>query len=335
MVCSRRRRHRGRRQADHRDRARARRHAVLRLRQRGHEPQSRGAQGRAACRSAHSLRDEGQPDAGRGAAHGRAGRWHRRGVGRRADSGARRRRRPARSSASPAPARRDAELAPAVAAGVLVNVESERELRRARAIAARELGLPAARRGARQPRLRAQGFGHEDGRRARSSSASMSSACRELLREIGTPAAASSSASTSSPARRTCAPSRSARRRPKLRARAAAELAKRRRRRCASSTSAAASASPTFPASSALEPAAHRANLATSCSSARAVELPQASLVIELGRYLVGEAGVYVMPRRRPQGLARPRVPGHRRRAATITCRPPATSARCCARTIR
>ena len=64
-------------------------------------------------------------------------------------------------------------------------------------------------------------------------------------------------------------------------------------RRCACSTSAAASAYPTFPASSrSTSPRSAR----TSPRLLDGIErrLPQAKVVIELGRYLVGEAGIYV-----------------------------------------
>ena len=50
---------------------------------------------------------------------------------------------------------------------------------------------------------------------------------------------------------------------------------------------------PYFPGEQRLDLAPVGANLAAVCERAR-VELPQAHIVIELGRYLVGEAGVYV-----------------------------------------
>ena len=78
-----------------------------------------------------------------------------------------------------------------------------------------------------------------------------------------------------------------------LRAGAAARRSTR-PRRCASSTSAAASAFPTSPASSALDLAPIGAQPARRWRERARRELPQARLVIELGRYLVGEAGVYV-----------------------------------------
>lgn len=61
------------------------------------------------------------------------------------------------------PGKRDAELRQAVAARVLVNVESFREVAVLSAASA-ELGVPAGG-GAGQSGLRTQGFGHEDGRR--------------------------------------------------------------------------------------------------------------------------------------------------------------------------
>ncbi len=62
------------------------------------------------------------------------------------------------------PGKRDAELHQAVAARVLINGESMREVKALGPIS-HELGLPAPGGGARQPRLRVEGLGHEDGRR--------------------------------------------------------------------------------------------------------------------------------------------------------------------------
>ena len=63
------------------------------------------------------------------------------------------------------PGKSDAELAQAVAAGMLINVESMREIELL-AAHRRRAWAAAARGGARQPRLRAEVLGHEDGRRA-------------------------------------------------------------------------------------------------------------------------------------------------------------------------
>ena len=62
------------------------------------------------------------------------------------------------------PGKRRGELAQAVAAGVLINIESFREVSELAVIAA-EINLPARRGGARQPGFRTQRFRHEDGRR--------------------------------------------------------------------------------------------------------------------------------------------------------------------------
>ena len=108
------------------------------------------------------------------------------------------------------PGKRDAELRQAVAAGVLVNVESPREVEVLGAAVA-AAGPAGAGGGAREPGLRAQGLGHEDGRRAqavrRRRRAGAGAAGRIAQRSVWL-----SRASTCSPARRTCAPSRSARR---------------------------------------------------------------------------------------------------------------------------
>ncbi len=86
----------GRRTADRRPqglraRGRDRPHAVLRLRPRGDDPQGAGTAGRLAARGRDPLRDEGQPDAGGGAALLRPGGRHRPGIGGRDGRGARRR----------------------------------------------------------------------------------------------------------------------------------------------------------------------------------------------------------------------------------------------------
>ena len=71
----------------------------------------------------------------------------------------------------------------------------------------------------------------------------------------------------------------------------------------------AALASPYFPGESRLDLAPIGTNLAALQSRARA-DLPGAKLVIELGRYFVGEAGVYVTRVVDRKGLARPSFPG-------------------------
>ena len=100
------------------------------------------------------------------------------------------------------PGKSEAELAQAVAAGILVNVESTREVELLARLVAR-LGRAGARRGARQSRLRAEVLGHEDGRRAqavrRRRRGRAGAARRDRPRS-----ASPSRAFTSTAARRTC-----------------------------------------------------------------------------------------------------------------------------------
>ena len=63
------------------------------------------------------------------------------------------------------PGKTDAELAEATAAGIVVNLESEREMERI-AVLGRNHSPATARGGAGQPRLRAEKLGDEDGRRS-------------------------------------------------------------------------------------------------------------------------------------------------------------------------
>ena len=156
-----------------------------------------------------ALRDEGQPDAGAGGLHGRPGRWHRRGLGGRAEGRARCRCRSAGDQL-----RRPGQTRGRVAPGGGQRRAGQHRVAARGATARRDRGRarPArARGGARQPRLRAQGLGHEDGWRAEA----VRRRCRTGARAdaLDRRAAVSpSKASTSSPARRTCAPNRSAKR---------------------------------------------------------------------------------------------------------------------------
>ena len=107
----------------------------------------------AAARGPAALRDEGQSDAGAGRATWRgAGRRHRRRV---RPASCASRSTPASTpprSASPGPAKSTPSCAQAVAAGILVNVESMREVRAARATSRATLGAARARRRARESR---------------------------------------------------------------------------------------------------------------------------------------------------------------------------------------
>ena len=181
-----------------------------------------------------------------------------------------------------------------LAAGILVNVESERELARLAQHHAAQRAQRRARGSARESRLRAEVLGHEDGRRPeavrhrrRAGAGGAAATSRRLPLDVrGLPHLLA--------ARRTCAPSRSAKRSSKsfelaLRAGRARAGAGARR-----STSAAASAFPISPASSRSTSRPIGAQPARRSSSAPRASCPRPRLVIELGRYLVGEAGVYV-----------------------------------------
>ena len=180
-----------------------------------------------------------------------------------------------------------------VAAGILVNVESTREIERARRDVARRCGVPARVAVRVNPdfELKSSGmkmgggpkqFGVDAEQRAgaaRARSAALGLALRGLphLQRLAEPARGGDLRSAAQDRR----------------ARAAARRATR-RRRCECSTSAAASASPTSPASSRSTSRRSATNLAATASSARGARCRSATLVIELGRYLVGEAGIYV-----------------------------------------
>jgi diaminopimelate decarboxylase len=152
-------------------------------------------------------------------------------------------------------------------------------------------GAAGARGPARQPRLRAQGLGHEDGRRAQA----VRHRCRAGARGAARMAAMGLqfegfhlfAGSQNLRAESICEAQQKS---YALALRLAASM---RRRRCASSTWAAASAFRTSRASSG---STWRPSAPTwrGWSSGRRARCPGAQLVIELGRYLVGEAGVYV-----------------------------------------
>jgi diaminopimelate decarboxylase len=116
------------------------------------------------CRDPETaLRDEGQPDAGAGLPHGQPGRRHRRGIGRRTEGRPRRRRKSARNQLC-RPWKTDARVAQAVAAGILINIESFREVTELARSVTRQVARRACRR-ARKPGFRAEEFRNENGRR--------------------------------------------------------------------------------------------------------------------------------------------------------------------------
>ena len=157
------------------------------------------------------------------------------------------------------------------------------------------LGHPAAGRRAGQPRLPGQGLGHAHGRRAAAVRRRRRAGARRCSRASRPTRPRVARASTSSPARRTCNAEILVRGAAQDRRARAAAGRRRARRRSATSTSAAASASPTSRRTSRSTWRAIGDNLARPARrtrSARASRTRASS--IELGRYLVGECGVYV-----------------------------------------
>jgi diaminopimelate decarboxylase len=187
------------------------------------------------------------------------------------------------------PGKRDQELRQSVAAGVLVNVESERELD-VLAAASRELGLPARVAMRVNPDFELKGSGMKMGGGPKQFGVDVDRVPK-LLARIGALALTFEGFHLFAGSQN-------------LRAEAICE-AQLKSYELAVRLAADAPAPvrflnlgggfgiPYFPGERrlALEPIG--ANLATLAERARA-ELPQASIVIELGRYLVGEAGIYV-----------------------------------------
>jgi diaminopimelate decarboxylase len=205
------------------------------------------------------------------------------------------------------PGKRDPELRQAVAARVLVNVESARELP-VLAPPRRSWAAGAGGR-ARQPRLRAQGLGHEDGRRPQAVRHRRRAGARGAARIAGRGLAVRGLP----PVRRLAEPARRGDLRGAaqvLRAGAAAG-GEARRRRCASSTWAAASASRTSRASSGWT--WRRSAPTWPLSSARRARCRRPAR--HRARPLLRRRGGRLRHARgRPQGVARPGVPGVRRR---------------------
>ncbi|MBB4844156.1 diaminopimelate decarboxylase [Paucibacter oligotrophus] len=187
------------------------------------------------------------------------------------------------------PGKRDIELAQAVAAGVLINVESARELAPLAAASAR-LGLPARVAVRVNPDFELKGSGMRMGGGPKQFGVD-AEAVPELLREIGRLGLAFEGFHLFAGSQN-------------LRAESICE-AQQKSYELALSLAAHAPAPvkflnlgggfgiPYFPGEGLLDLAPIAANLLQLADRA-ARELPHASLVIELGRYLVGEAGVYV-----------------------------------------
>lgn len=187
------------------------------------------------------------------------------------------------------PGKRDIELEQAVAAGVLINVESARELAPLAAASAR-LGLPARVAVRVNPDFELKGSGMRMGGGPKQFGVD-AEAVPELLREIGRLGLAFEGFHLFAGSQN-------------LRAESICE-AQQKSYELALSLAAHAPGPvkflnlgggfgiPYFPGEGLLDLAPIAANLLQLADRA-ARELPQASLVIELGRYLVGEAGVYV-----------------------------------------
>ena len=256
----------------------------------------------------------------------RPGRWPRCRFGRRAARGARRRHRSARDQLRRARQVGRPSWRRRSPSGILINVESFREIRACWPTFA-DASASGARGGARQSRLRAQVFRHEDGRRAeavrhrrragaagaraRSAGCGLGFEGFHIFSRLAEPARRSDLRSANEGAR--------------------AGRASWPRTRPARSTRLNLGGGfgiPYFPGEQPLDLAPIGANLARRRRARQSSALPQAQLVIELGRYLVGEAGIYVcrvVDRKVSRGRG---VPGHRRRPASPPGGVRATSAR-------
>ena len=189
------------------------------------------------------------------------------------------------------PGKRDAELRQAVAAGVLVNVESMRELP-VLAAASQALGLPARVAMRVNPDFELKGSGMKMGGGAQAVRRRRRAGARRCC--AGSAARAwPSRASTSSPARRTCAPNRSARRSGKS-YELALRLAEHAPHAGALPEPGRRLRHPLLPGRAAAGPGADRRQPGGAAASAPRARCRRRSFVIELGRYLVGEAGIYV-----------------------------------------
>ena len=223
--------------------------------------------------------------------HGAAGRRHRRRFGA-ASCASRSTRAPIPHEISFAgPGKSAAELRQAVAAGVLVNVESLREVRAAREASRTELGCRARVARARESRLRAQGSGMKMGGGPKQFGVDAEQV-PALLRRIGALGLAFEgfhlfAGSQNLRAEAICEAQRKsyelALRLARARPGAGARSESRRRLRHS-----------VFPRRAAARPRADRRQPGATWPSVRSASCRRRALVIELGRYLVGEAGIYV-----------------------------------------
>jgi diaminopimelate decarboxylase len=187
------------------------------------------------------------------------------------------------------PGKRDPELRQAVASGVLVNVESMRELP-VLAAASRELGVPARVAIRVNPDFELKGSGMKMGGGAKQFGVDVE-VVPEMLQWIAREGLAFEgfhlfAGSQNLRAESICEAQRKS-------YELALRLAERARVPVRFLNLGGGFGIPYFPGEQRLELAPIGANLAAIAERARA-EMPAASLVIELGRYLVGEAGVYV-----------------------------------------
>ena len=215
------------------------------------------------------------------------------------------------------PGKSEAELAQAVAAGILRQCRVAARSRAARGASRATLGLPRARRRARQSRFRAQVVGHEDGRRPEAVRRRRRAGARRCSR-------ASASVGLAFEGFHIFCGSQNLKRGLDLRgaARRSFELARparagARRRRCASLNLGGGFGIPYFPGRTAARPRADRRRTCAASSSARAARCRRRALV-DRARPLPRRRSRHLrLPRRRPQDLARPGVPGDRRRPAS------------------
>ena len=214
------------------------------------------------------------------------------------------------------PGKTDAELRQAVAAGVTIELESRDRGATASCATASELGVRPRVAIRVNPDFAGQGLRACGWAAARSSSASTPSRCPALLDELAARRRRLRRASTCSPARRTSAPRSSCEAQRKT-VDLVLELAehvpgagalRQPRRRLRHPLLREGRAASTWPRRRQPRRAGRRTRSRP--------QLPDARVVIELGRYIVGECGRLRDPRRRPQGLPRADLPRRRRRHA-------------------
>ena len=187
------------------------------------------------------------------------------------------------------PGKTPAELSQAIAAGVTIEMESETEAERIAMIGER-LGIRPRVAVRVNPDFQVKGSGMRMGGGPQQFGVDAEQV-PALLPSCPAPTS-SSSASTSSRARRTSTPRSSARRSARPSSWRCGSRTQR-RRPSATSTSAAASASRTSSATS-RSTSTRSAPTSSACWPSDPPHLPEARVVIELGRYIVGESGFYV-----------------------------------------